>query len=284
MASFLTINGIDVPTLVDGAEAEVEQIADSARAENQALIENLEAVKLHLRLKLQPQTRANGFAFRQLINGAGHYWSFDDTAGGGGTAGLYSSGGLGPTGAITGVTLGTSAPAPWRGAGRVQITSGNSLVYTLEPNLPGIEVMVAQSVNGGAWNHYFKNDGGTIYQNGVLNGAPSPVPQITINLAAGTVTLNTTGGVSYQFDELVIFPYRLPASWHAQAYTQQNPAGSNKSWSALRQLLVEGDVLPEGGSKTMLGRVGREGIRQWENLGGVAEQAGREPEFELLEV
>jgi hypothetical protein len=281
MASFLTINGIDVPILVEGSEATPQLIMDSARAEDQSLIENVEAEKLYLKHKLVPQTRANGFAYRQLIHGAGHYWSFDDTAGGGGTAGLYSSKGLGPTGSIAGVSLAGAAPAPWLGAGRVAITTGNSLVYTLGPGLVAITVMVALNVNSAGWNHIIKDDGGTVFTNGALAGAAATVG---INLATGVVTLSTAGGVTYQYDELIILPYRLPSTWPAQIYAQQNPAAGNTQWSSLRQLKVQGEVLPEGGTKVMTGRVTREGIRQYGNLGGVAEQAAREIEFELTEV
>lgn len=274
------LNGINVPVSVQGATFTPERLQDSERAENMALIEDLRATKLSLKLRLKIQRRANAFAFRQLVHGEGHYWSFDNTAGGGGTAGLYSSRGLPPTGAITGVTLGTAAPAPWLGAGRVAITTGNSLVYTLGAGLPGITVMAAMNVNSGGWNHIIKDDGGTVFTNGALAGAAAT---IAITLATGVVALSTAGGVTYQYDELVILPFRLPSDWPAQAYAFQNPAGGATQWGSLRQTKLSGEVLPEGGTKIVHGRIASEEIEP-ATVDGIYDQGCRNLVAEFAEV
>lgn len=280
MGEFLQLNGIAIPVLVDGADASPDLVMDSARAENQSLIENVEAEKLSLRLKLQPQTRANGFAHRGLIHGAGHYWSFDSH--------LYSSKGLGPTTA-TGASI--SAGAAWRGGFGLRLATGASAItFAALPARPlgsdGWTIMFRGNALPGAHvvitDMSFANE--EAWLNGVYGGAVlSSI--VAVDVVTGIVTLSTDTGTQQDFDELVILPYRVPDAWPPQMYAWQNPAGAiNRPWSNLRQLWVRGEVIPEGIDKIMTGRVTGEKIRQYENLGGVAEQAARELEFQLTEV
>lgn len=276
MAEFLKLNGIAVPVLVDGAEYEHQLLTDSARAESMALIENIEAEKGVWRFSLQPQTRANAFAFRQLINGAGHYWGFDAAS-----PGVYSSRGLGPS-ALTNSVF--SAGAAWLGAGKLSQTLSTGTVTwpALRPgSADGWTVMVARKVGAAAWGHHIVNSGEGAYFNGAFSGVSTP-PWMTINTTTGTVKLDADAVDTTLLDELVILPFSMPAAWVWSAFDQQNPAGGNTQWSSLRQLKLQGDVLAEGGTKVVVGKVTREGIAPY--VIGTFQPSARELEFELTEV
>lgn len=242
MANFLTVNGIVLPCAAEGGgNHAVTQLGESKRAIDGTLRVHRRVVKRQWSFRSTPQLAPTALAFRDLLLGRGHYWSFDNIAG---TAGLYSSKGLGPTGAITGVTLAAAAPAPILGAGRVAISAGNSLVFTLGAGLLGIDVFAWVNVNSAGWNHIIKDDAGVVYTNGALAGAAA---MISITLATGVVTLSAPA-VSHAFDELVIVPYRVPSDWPAQIYAYQL-AGSQ--WSQLAQLKVAGDGI-DGNSGTAI--------------------------------
>jgi hypothetical protein len=275
MAEFLTLNGIALQVLIEGANWEPMRLIDSARAENMSLIENLEGEKGRGTFTLQPMTRADAYAHRQLINGAGHYFSFDTS--------FYSSRGLAPI-ALTGGTIGAAAPAPWLGAGRALFALGAGNFVTYQTNvgvtLAQMTVMIARNVAAGGWNHYMKDLAGNTWLNGAATGA---LAWFNVAGANGSVVVGADAGNAIAYDELVILPYHVPASWAAQMYAFQNPAAGNTQWSSLKQLKLQGEVLPEGGTKIVHGRVLSEKILSAQLPTGF-EQAARQLTFELVEV
>lgn len=281
MAEYMTLNGVPIPCLVDGAEIETQLLLDSERAESMALIENVEAEKFSGKHKLVPQTRSLAYAFRQLINGAGHYWSFDTS--------VYSSGGLGPQ-AQNGGAL--ASDQKWLGAQSLKFLfsdTGRNISYDALPlNVPtGWTVMVAGRESGGAvWAHWLATSvlgmgGANWYKNGVGGFGIGPY-SASINTALGRVTLQGDTNTTW-FDELVILPYAVPVSWIPLMYAFQNPAAGNTQWSLLRQLKLQGDVLIEGGTKIVHGRVTREAVSPM-MMAGVFQPSARDLDFELVEV
>jgi len=275
MAEFLTLNGIAIQVLVEGANFEPMRLMDSARAESMALIENLEAEKGRWRFDLPPMSRADAYAHRQLINGAGHYFSFD--------ASFYSSRALAPI-ALFGGTIGAAAPAPWLGAGRANFALGAGNFVTYQTNvgvtLSQMMVMVARNVAAGGWSHYMKDLAGNTWLNGAPTGA---LAWFNVAGANGSVSVGADAGNAIAYDELVILPYHVPASWPAQMYAFQNPAAGNTQWSSLKQLKMQGEILPEGGTKIVHGRVLGEKILSALLPTGF-DQAARQLSVELVEV
>lgn len=282
MAEYMTINGIPIPCLVEGAEVETEQIGDSERAESLALIEHIEGEKFRAKHRLVPQTRANAFAYRQLINGAGHYWSFDTD--------VYSSGGLGPQ-AQNGGAL--ASDQKWLGAQSLKFLfsdTGRNISYDALPaNVPtGWTVAFAARETGGAvWEHWLATSvlgmGGAVwYKNGVGGFGVGPY-SASINTALGRVTLQGDVNTTW-FDELVILPYAVPAAWIPLMYAFQNPGGGNTQWSNLRELKLQGDVLEEGGTKVVTGRVLRRDVEPIVIPGSGFQPSARAFDFELTEV
>lgn len=273
MAEFLTLNGIAVPVLVDGARFEPQRLQDSDRAENMALIEDLRATKGRWQWDVKHQLRANGFAYRGLVHGEGQYWSFDTD--------LYGSRGTPPTSATGSVF---SAGSAWLGAGKVSQTAGggNNIVFTplRAGSTDGWTVMVARKVGGAAWQHFIVTSGGAVYTDGVLTGTAA---WLAVNTANGTVTLTSDAASTTLLDELVVLPYPMPSTWPAQAYAFQNPAGTATQWSKLRQLKLQGECLPEGGTKTVHGQVKDEKI-QPATISGTYEQGTRALSIEFQEV
>lgn len=275
MANFLELNGINVPVHADGADFEPKQLQDSERAEDMSLLEDLRATKGMWGMKMPIQSRANAFAFRQLINGEGHYWPFDNVTTT--TRGLYSSRGLGPNAATTATC---TAGASWLGAAKCNLPLGQNLDYLMPAGLAGITVMVAANKDGAGFSHKIKDSTGAVWTNGAVAGS---FVECTITLATGLVRLATTGAaVSQVYDELVILPYLVPADWPLQMYNFQNPAGTAQQWSQLRQLKLGGDVLPEGGRKIVHGKVGKERVVP-ATIGGTL-QAARVLDVDFSEV
>lgn len=245
MADLLKLNGIVVPVLDGTAKHEpVELGDDDERAEDESLIVERRAIKERYGLVIAHRTNAHALAWRDLILGKGHYWSFDDT-----TKGLYSSKGLGPTGSVTGVTLQTTSP--YLGAGRVKIALGtNSLSYAMGAQ-PALTAMVARNVNGFGWNHYIKDSAGNVWTDGVLVGS---APFVTLTAGTGTVKLDGDATFDTFFDELVLLPFLLPSDWPAQMYAWNN---SGKQWSPLELLTATGELIDNNvtGGKTVRGHV-----------------------------
>lgn len=231
MANFLQLNGIAVPCSADaGGDNDVEQVGESKRAVDGTMRIHRRVVKRKWGYQTTPQEFLAAVAFRGLVLGLGHYWSFDDT-----TKGLYSSKGLGPTGAITGVTLGTSSPTPILGTGRLQITATNKIDYTLGGPLVGMSVAVWQNINQAGWNHFLKDDLGNVWTNGVLTGSAA---FIAITLSTGLARVSADATFTTCFDELIVLPYRVPTDWPNQIYTAQLGGAQPGS---LAQLKATGD-------------------------------------------
>lgn len=111
MSAALKLNGITLPVLVDGAAQERVAVEDFARAFDGTPRSVERSAKRRWRFRLGVQTQENAHAFRQLISGAGHHWSFD--------ADLYSSKGLVPVTTAPAPAIVAPGSLPFRGHGKI---------------------------------------------------------------------------------------------------------------------------------------------------------------------
>lgn len=274
MAKLLRVNGIEAPVLVDSASHKPNPFAESERAEDGSMLINRRVIKESYRLTLAHRTPTEAIAWRRYLMGEGHYWSFDTS--------VYSSKGLGPS-LLTGGTIGSSSPAPWLGAGRLNFAlgAGNQANFGISPGVTqtqGVTAMVARNVAGGGWNHYVKDSAGNVWTNGVLTGTASWFNLTTIG---GLVNIGADAGNAIAYDELVILPFLIPSDWPAQLYAYQL-AGSQHS--ALAQLKVDGDLVDANLlTRTVVGSVGDMKLMP-ATLGGTFYQSVRTVDVELEEV
>lgn len=245
---FLRINGVTAPVKADSANERALLLEDVTRMEDTTLFVDRRGEKGSWKVNLILQgTQVDNQAdyWRKLIHGEGQYASFDSS--------LYTSKGLAPSVATNSTQ---SAGSSWLGAGKVTQTAGSGvLTYpALKPNsTTGWTVMVARKLGAGAFSHYSVNSLGEEYLNGALSVLG--ITWLSVNTAAGTVTLTADGAQSTVIDELIIYPYVVPFNWMSQLYAFQNPVSGNKQIGALRFLKIDGDLIDDKTVRTVVGRV-----------------------------
>lgn len=276
MANLLRVNGIIAPVLIGSATHTPKAFAENVRAEDMSLLIHRRRIIETYKATIGFQVPSDAIAWRRLLMGEGHYWSFDDSV-----KWAYSSKGLGPTGAIVGVTQGTSSPAPYLGAGRISIAAAgtpNTLTFVIGPCPQGMTVMVARNPASAGWAHVVKDSTGNVWSGGVLIGSAA---WITMTPSTGTVVISGDASLAEAFDELVILPFVVPSSWPAQMFAWNN---GGSQFSALGRLTVDGDLIDASQvTKTVAGRVGDIGLTSG-TLNGTYYQDIRSLTVELEEV
>lgn len=257
---FCRVNGVVVPVAKDEAGEEPLLVETVSRAEDASMSIDRRAEKGMWRLRVVHQLASPAHAFRRLLHGDFHYWSFDNVTTT--TRGLYSARGLGPD-AATGCTC--TAGSAWLGAAKCVITLGNRIDYTIGPCPAGMTVMAAENVDSGGWTHKIKDSAGNVWTNGALSGAWAGA---TLTPATGFFRIAATGAVSYLLDEVIALPFLLPSDWPAQIYAFMNPASGNTQWPFVpRALKLDGDVVDNGVTRTVVARVGSVGIKHTKTAG-----------------
>lgn len=260
--SFCRVNGVVVPVVANEAGEEPLLVETASRMEDASMLIDRRAEKGMWRLRVVHQLATAAHAFRRLLHGDFHYWSFDNVTTT--TRGLYSARGLGPD-AATGCTC--TAGSAWLGAAKCVITLGNRIDYTIGPCPAGMTVMAAENIDGAGWNHKIKDSAGNVWTNGVLTGA---WPNITtLTAATGFFRIGTgAAAASYLLDEVIALPFLLPSDWPAQVYAFMNPASGNTQWPfAPRALKLDGDIVDNGVTRTVVARVGSVGVKHTKTAG-----------------
>lgn len=240
MSNFLNLNGIQVPcSVAAGAKSNTEDLGTSKRAVDGTMLIHRRVTKLHWAMTLTPQDDVHARAFRDLVLGRGHYWSFDSN--------VYSSKGLAPTSATNSVQ---SAGSAYLGAGKLAQTAGggNNIQFTLSEIITRNQwtVMYARAL-AGAYTHYIATFDGTTttyYTNGVIGSTQT---WLAVNAATGLITLTADAALATRIDELVILPYLVPTDWPLQMYNLNN---GGTAWSQLAKLNATGTSI-EGNTRTV---------------------------------
>lgn len=138
-----------------------------------------------------------------------------------------------------------------------QTAGSGVLTYpALTPNsTSGWTVMLARKLGAGAFQHIGVNSLAEEYLNGALSGVGAT--WLSVNTAAGTVTLTADAAQTTVIDELVIYPYVIPPTWMSSLYSFQNPGSGNKQIGPLRFVKIDGDLIDDKTVtvRTVVGRV-----------------------------
>lgn len=267
MADFLTLNGINIP-IADREFSEGQiPIGEQGRAFSGAKMDSIRAIKRKWSATTPPLDPDDAIPLMRLLSGQGHTVSFDDA-----TYYLYSSKGLGPSSG-TG-TYRSATPSPKFGAGYVRLSAGAQLAYTTPLSTWTLMVWTYES---GAWHHYIKCSDGTKYKDGASYG--SAIPFLTGSAIAGTATLGDSGsGAAQDFDDFVILPFVIPATWAAVWGV------TSSAFSALPDLTLSGECIPSAATVSApLESISAEGVQFQDGGASAWIAAGRRVSFDLEE-
>jgi len=233
MAEFLKLNGIAVPVLDGSAGLDADVLGKTERVVDASIVSHRRAVKGVWEFSIAHQVAATALAFRDLLLGKGHYWSFDSH--------LYSAKGLAPS-TVGGLT--SSATNKKFGAQGGRIASGGSdAVFTnVWPSGSRWTLMWWEAQgDAGAFTHklVLSTNTGAEYQNASF--LPTPTDNVTFQSTGFTLKAN---GANRYFDDLVALPFVIPVDWISQIYNY------GSAFSPLTKLYAAGDLL-EANTKTV---------------------------------
>lgn len=248
MTDFLRINGIPLAVLDGSAGLSVEEIGGLERAVDGTAITNRRAVKGSWGFTLAHSAAATALAWRDLLLGRGHRWAFDSH--------LYSSKGLGPS-SSSGATI--SATQSKFGGSSLKIVDTGSYVAAALPSGSPWTVLLWRYVAG--WKHYAVTSAGTKYEDGVAGVYTTT----WLSVSSGSVTLANAEGADRYYDDLVVLPCIVPATWPASVF------GYGAAFSPLAKLYADGLAIEAGAlTKTVRGSVGRASMVQATSAGAWA--------------
>lgn len=261
--SFLTLNGLDIPVRNDSASKQLVEIGNHSRAFDGTFRRTRQSTKGEYQFELVPQAPADAHAYVGLIQGDGHVWEFST---------FYSSKGL-----IYSAFVGTVANT----SGTLRL-SGSSVASSIsyQPGVvtgAGWTVVARRSTDGGStWHHHIiaMPPGGVIpvrYLDGVLDGGATS----WLTVSAPTLTLSDTAATAVRYDQLIFYPFAIPAGWVATIY-----ASAGSAWPAIPVLSAAGDAMP----RTMSVQGSVTGIKYTHRVVDGSFVAAQGVSFSLMEV
>lgn len=238
--SFLTLNGLDVPVREGTPSETPREIGQRGRAFDGTARVSRRATKREWSFDMLPQSQDDAIAYEGLIRGDGHVWSFD--------ASLYSSKGLSPSAQSGTVALSTSSPK--FGAKNLAL-SGSSVASSIswQPGIGSEWTVALWRFASSVWTHYVLNSNGTK----LVNAVSSPDADVSwLTVSAPNLSLSDTTATAIRYDDLIFFPFVIPAAWVGTLY------GKSVAWTDAPKLTASGDALyPD---KTVFGEV--TGVKQ----------------------
>lgn len=244
--AFLLINGVTVKAELSPDEAH-GRIGEEGRAWSGARVGTVRARKRAWRFRTPPLLPAEAKALVRLLEGRGHNWGFEDT-----TNWKYSNGkGLGSSAeSASGVSRSTANPKYENAHVRIAL---NTPVDWIEWPTDLVDVdgvlkwtAIVWRDDGGGYDHYIETSDGRYYLDGV---AASQEAWFSV-ASDGTFRLQGDTGVQMDFDELVVLPFEVPASWVPGIYDFHNgttPVRTAAVWLNLPQIGAFGDFVEESG-------------------------------------
>ena len=266
--AFLTLNGIELPALVNSGERDDMEIGEGlSRAFDGSVQRSTRGHKRVWSLQSLADVPGVSQAFVALLQGRGHRWSFDTD--------LYSDLGLGPASASL-----TSIGSGGRWGNCMSFTSSSgSLSYAGLAGPSGF-TLLAWHEDSGLWNDYELtwNGAGTltnVYKNGAVQATTLPAFITSFTIATGTLVLaSNASATSRAFDDMVAWPFEAPAAWLPQVYAFRNAS----PWSFGDSFTMGGGI----GSATVKGKPGKSKL-QSAVIDGVAYDAAESFPFDLWE-
>ena len=261
----LTINGITIPILAEGADETPMEQGERTRAASGKLLTTVVRRWRERSFKLLALTDEDAVAYEGLIAGKGLGCSFD--------ADLYTDAtGLQPTttGTTPTVVATDGAVSPKYGAKMLKVPASATARWTHSIGETRYSACVWVYVSG-AWHHYaIRSD--TMATGHYYDGSWVASTQTLLTASSLYVQLGAGAGAAVQFDDLVSVPYLLPTTWIAAIAAQA------VAFPKPPMLTVAGDLITQGGA-TYSGTVSKVAVK---NRGALA--PGRELAFKLEEI
>jgi hypothetical protein len=266
-----TINGIQVSSVADGLREDPEWSgAVDERADDGSLFTSETTRKRRWQLQTTPMVAEEGEALRRLVEREGFAVGFDTA---------FALKGLAPTPASSWTRQATGGRF---GGGRAAVTSGGRLEYALgtklipgrtwSPTVDGWTIIVHKKLDtdeggdGTSYVHHLATGKTTFARNAAVN--PPGVTQYRRGLpgswsmgrwlhveADGDVAVwgfdNANVAAAYDYDDLVVLPFAVTASWAAQLAA----FGAAFAYPETPLLLLQGDAIPEPAGALVSGRV-----------------------------
>lgn len=242
--AWLTLNGIELAAIAhvgSPPKSPRREIGEMKEAGDGTMRITRQNRKRDLSFESVPLVRANAFAWEGLICGEGEVWSFDSS--------LYGSKGLGPNAGYNASIVTGGTPKFGGGHLRLPATTGTITFDNAAWNASGGYVAFTAMVwrfESGAWHHYIIRSDLAKWVDGVRNDAASTT---WFSVSSGDVTLANTSGADVDYDDLVVLPYNILDAWAPIFGT------ALEAFSALPYLTAKGNLVPEAGSRRVLGKV-----------------------------
>ena len=234
--SFLTINAVEISTMVKSAGREPEEIGDMARALDGTLVSTRVKIKRKWPCETAMMTRAEADALEGLLLGRGHTWKFTAKYSAKGLTESATSGSVTYNGASgkfdKRVTLGAAAYSRWTPTGDDSLVAGAMNPkgdYTLM-------IWKLTSTGPDVWTHYIVRylDGVT---NKWVNGASNDAATTDfITNTAGVVQIGN-GTDAAVFSDMVALPFGIPTTWIANIYA------NTRAFASAPKLDASGDLI-----------------------------------------
>lgn len=273
---YLSVNGVELKCVeAHGARNPVPVGAGSQQAYSGKTQKERKRVLRQEVNQTIPDTQVNTQFYRNLINGFGARWAFDDAVVISGVYnGQYSDDGIEATftAGTGGATQISTAQARW-GVASMLVFHGTAGVFSTAtfpmPNdgqtgdvASGWTILVWR-YESAAWNWYtLELQAGVAaqYKNGAYVGSTLPS---WMSVSNGVLTITGSGqSADAYYDDLVILPYVVPSAFIAGQYT----FASAQAWSSMPFLVASGDWLDtqtsikvdgtDNGTTTMSGNLG----------------------------
>jgi hypothetical protein len=264
---FATLNGITLPAR--SCSMQLVRVGERSRAFSGRSRKSARALKREWSIETPPLEPTEARAWRGLLEGEGHVWSFDDA-----TTGLYSAKGQGPS-FQSGASLVTPAKYGTR-ALRLAASTG-IIAWRIAGAASAPWSASVWRLESGVWRHYFAQSTGQAWKDGARNDAlyAGIGDWLSGNNGSGEAVLSNVSGAAVDYDDFAWFPFLVPLDWPAQVY---NAAAA---FGGLPDLRMSGDVT--GGAMTVQGEVrGSTSISFAGSSGWVT--AGEQLELALVEV
>ncbi|NTX59567.1 hypothetical protein HUA74_02720 [Myxococcus sp. CA051A] len=223
--AFLTLSGIPIP-LDAGSPLQYRQelLGEVRRSFAGQLRSSERARRWTYSGNTMPLVLEESLAMRNLIDGRGHSWSFD--------GGTVSSTGIGPP-VVTGDAGGQMGGGRF-GTGRLRCAPGGRVQWPLSLGADLGRTTLAFWVRtpdlDNVWTHLVIDWAtAAVYRDGALWTTVDVLGDYSIVVALTAAYLelgcNTDGGGEISYDDLVVLPYCVPASWLTAWATSGAPFG-----------------------------------------------------------
>lgn len=237
--SWLTVNGIEIPALVDSASESRREIGETSPSFNGTMRKSRQSTKRDISFETPPLSGADAHAWDMLLRGVGEQVSFFDT--------FYSSKGLGPSVGYTAELSGGMTYHLGFGFQMLFFDGAKTISYAADLGL--VWTVAVWYGPDGDYHHYLVDSDGRKWVDGVRNDGASTT---FISVSSGTCTL--TGNTVFA-DSLLLLPYLVPTTWPPVLGT------ATTAFSDLPELFLSGDVVPEASSRTAFGEVSLKVVR-----------------------